>query len=75
MKSQTTVRGENIYHIYNQGLIIRIYKEFLQISKTDNPEEKQARDLNKAFTIEDIQTAKKGMNKRSTSLIISKIKN
>lgn len=44
MKSQTTVRGENIYHIYNQGLIIRIHKEFLQISKTDNPEEKQARD-------------------------------
>ena len=62
--------------IFNRGLISNIYKELKKLDSREpnNPMKKWGRELNREFSTEETQMAKKHLKKWSASLIIRRSK-
>jgi hypothetical protein len=67
--------GENIRWLYIKGLITRIYREFQKLNslQINEPIKKWTTDINRTFSKEEIQMAKKHMKKCLPSLAIKEI--
>jgi ribonuclease I len=67
--------GENTCQLYIKGLITRIYRELKKLNspQINEPIKKRATELNRTFSKEEIQSAKKHMKKCSPSLAIKAV--